>query len=90
MSISNTAANTLVQAIAPEALRGQTVSLYMLAVRGGMSLGGLLTGLSISWLGIRHALLINGVVAVAAQLVVGRQWLRRAPAATPPAPQESA
>lgn len=90
MSISNTAANTLVQAIAPEALRGQTVSLYMLAVRGGMSLGGLLTGLSISWLGIRHALLINGVVAVAAQLIVGRQWLRGAPAATAPAAQESA
>ena len=90
MSISNTAANTLVQAIAPEALRGQTVSLYMLAVRGGMSLGGLLTGLSISWLGIRHALLINGMLAVVAQLVVGRQWLRGAPVADGPVAQQGA
>jgi MFS family permease len=81
MSISNTAANTLVQSIAPDALRGQTVSLYMLAVRGGSSLGGLLTGLSISGLGIRHALLLNGALAIAAQLFIGRQWMRAAPVA---------
>jgi MFS family permease len=74
MSVSNTAANTLVQAIAPESLRGQTVSLYMLAVRGGTSLGGLLTGVSISWFGVRHALLINGVLAIVAQLMVGWRW----------------
>ena len=50
LSISNTAANTLVQSAAPPTLRGQSVGLYMLAVRGGLSLGGdrvLLTGVSI-------------------------------------------
>jgi MFS family permease len=78
MSVSNTAANTLVQSIAPVALRGQTVSLYMLAVRGGMSLGGLLTGVSISWIGVRHALLVNGALAVALQLLIARGWWRRA------------
>lgn len=47
MNISNTAVNALVQSIATASLRGQTVSLRMLAVRGGMRLGGLLTGVSI-------------------------------------------
>lgn len=72
----------MVQSIAPETLRGQTVSLYMLAVRGGSSLGGLLTGLSISGLGIHHALLLNGALAIAAQLFIGRQWIRIAPLAS--------
>ena len=76
MSVSNTAANTLVQAIAPPSLRGQTVSLYMLAVRGGMSLGGLVTGMSIVWVGVRHALLINGAVAIAAQLLIAQTGWR--------------
>ena len=48
----------------------------MLAVRGGTSLGGLVTGATIGWLGVRHALLLNGVLAVFAQLVIGRSWLR--------------
>jgi len=78
MSVSNTAANTLVQAIAPPTLRGQTVSLYMLAVRGGMSLGGLLTGMSIGWVGVRHALLINGAMAIAVQPLLARTWWRPA------------
>lgn len=76
MSVSSTSANTLVQAIAPSALRGQTVSLYMLAVRGGMSLGGLVTGLSIGWIGIQHALMVNGALAIGLQLLIGRHWLR--------------
>ena len=37
MSVSNISANTLLQATAPPYLRGQTVSLYMLAMRGGIS-----------------------------------------------------
>ncbi len=78
MSVANTAANTLVQSIAPVTLRGQTVSLYMLAVRGGMSLGGLATGVSISWLGVRDALLVNGALAVVLQLLIARVWWRGA------------
>jgi MFS family permease len=75
MSVSNISANTLLQANTPSQLRGETVSLYMLAMRGGLSIGSLLTGVSVSLLGVRHALLINGALAVAAQVVVGREWL---------------
>jgi predicted MFS family arabinose efflux permease len=74
MAVSNTSANTVAQAISPAGLRGETVSLYMLAVRGGTSLGGLLTGATIGWLGVRHALLLDGALAVVLQLAIGRSW----------------
>jgi hypothetical protein len=48
----------------------------MLAIRGGLSIGGLLTGMSVSALGVRHALLINGIIATVAQMTVGRKWMR--------------
>jgi len=78
MSVSNISSNTLVQANTTAQLRGQTVSLYMLAMRGGLSLGSLLTGLTVSLLGVNHALLLNGAVAVLAQWLVARDWNRAA------------
>ena len=76
MTVSNTSANTLLQATTHASLRGETAGLYMLAMRGGVSVGSLVTGLSATLLGIREALVINGLIAVAAHLVVGRQWFR--------------
>lgn len=76
MSVSNTSANALLQEIAPLPLRGQAISMYMLAMRGGISLGSLLTGVSVSLVGIREALLINGTLALLAYAIVGRQWFR--------------
>jgi len=85
MTVSNTAANSLLQATAAPGLLGQTVSLYMLAVRGGISLGALLTGATVGLLGVQHALLLNGLLAVAAQLALAWMWAR-----TPiPAPDPS-
>jgi MFS family permease len=74
MTASNAAANGLLQTAAPEALRGQSVSLFMLAMRGGMAIGSLLTGLMVSCLGVRHALLVNGLRAVAVHGWVGHRW----------------
>jgi predicted MFS family arabinose efflux permease len=76
MTMSNTSANTLLQSAARPALRGQTVSLFMLVMRGGMALGGLLTGLCISMLGVREALLVNGLLAMGLQLALARFWSR--------------
>ncbi len=76
MTASNTSANTLLQAAAPERIRGRTVSLYMLAMRGGISIGGLLTGSMIHLLGLRPALLVDGILAVALQFALGRRWSR--------------
>jgi hypothetical protein len=50
----------------------------MLAVRGGISIGCLATGLSIHAVGIRGALLINGLLAILCQCLVGRSaWARQ-------------
>lgn len=80
MTISNTAMNALLQSTARPGLLGQTVSLYMLAMRGGLALGALLTGASANLLGVRRALLINGIVAVVGQALVAR-WSLRVPGA---------
>jgi len=76
MTGSNASANTHLQAMAPVAIRGQSVSLFMLAMRGGIAIGGLFTGVTVSLLGVREALLLNGVLALAAQFAVRRTWLR--------------
>lgn len=76
MSVTNTSTNTLVQTGTPESLRGRAVSLFMLVSRGGMALGSLVMGLSVSLVGIRQALLINGLLAIAVQAAIGRSWLR--------------
>ncbi len=46
----------------------------MLAMRGGLSFGALLTGAVVGVLGVRHALLLNGVLAVAAQVALSRTF----------------
>jgi MFS family permease len=89
MSVTNTSTNTVVQTSASSHLRGQAVSLYMLAVRGGAALGSLLTGLSVTLLGIREALLINGTLAILAQVLIGRHW-QDTPVPTAPDTQSSA
>ncbi len=76
LTISNTAANSLLQVTARPQLLGQTVSLYMLVMRGGMSLGALLTGLAVESFGVQHALLVNGVIAVVVECCVAWMWLR--------------
>lgn len=76
MTASNASANALLQATAPARIRGQSVSLFMLAMRGGLALGGLATGLSVSLLGVREALLVNGVLALVVHTAIRRPWLR--------------
>ena len=78
MTLSNTSANTLLQSAAQAEVRGQSVSLFMLVMRGGMALGGLLTGLSVSLLGVRQALFANGALAVGLQLLIWLFWSRSA------------
>jgi len=74
MTVSNTAANTLLQARAAPHLLGRTVSIYMLAMRGGVSIGALGTGAAVGLVGVRHALLANGLLAVAGQFAISQRW----------------
>ncbi len=76
MNVSNTSANSFLQGTTASHLRGQAVSLYMLAMRGGLSVGSLLTGAVAHLWGVREALLLNGVLALAIQFWVGHEWRR--------------
>jgi predicted MFS family arabinose efflux permease len=64
LTLANTAANSNLQLRANDHARGKYASLYQLAFRGGISLGGLLTGAVAGHLGIMTALLLNGLLAV--------------------------
>ena len=72
MTGSNTLSNTVVQQTAKAEHRGQAVSLYMLAMRGGSALGSLTTGVLVHLVGIRTALVIDGSAAVVVQLAIIR------------------
>ncbi len=48
----------------------------MLALRGGLSVGALLLGGAVSLLGVRHALLFSGLLAVTVQVVIAMLWFR--------------
>jgi MFS family permease len=53
---------SLVQLIAPNEMRGRVMSIYMVAFRGGMPLGSLVTGKVADATSATHALAINGIL----------------------------
>ncbi len=66
---------SLVQLIAPNEMRGRVMSIYMLAFRGGMPLGSLISGWLATSLGAPTVIGINGalLIAVAAYFLVRNQ-----------------
>ena len=56
---------SLVQLIAPNQMRGRVMSIYMVAFRGGMPLGSLVTGLVIDRIGAPAAIAVNGILLTA-------------------------
>jgi MFS family permease len=59
---------SLVQLIAPNEMRGRVMSIYMLAFRGGMPLGSLVSGYLATLLGAPRVIAINGVLLVGVAL----------------------
>jgi MFS family permease len=55
---------SLVQLIAPNEMRGRVMSIYMLAFRGGMPLGSLVSGYLATFIGAPKVIGINGVLLV--------------------------
>ena len=53
---------SLVQLVAPDHMRGRVMSIYMVAFRGGMPLGSLVSGALVSRLGLSVVLTINGAL----------------------------
>jgi predicted MFS family arabinose efflux permease len=76
MTGCNASAQSLIQTTAQANLRGQSMSLYMLSMRGGLALGALLTGSVVSLIGVRATLLADGLLALVLQLIIARGWRR--------------
>jgi MFS family permease len=55
---------SLIQLIAPNEMRGRVMSIYMVAFRGGMPLGSLVSGYLATFIGAPAVLSINGVLLV--------------------------
>ena len=68
LTASNISINAVLQENIGNNIRGRIVSLYQLALSGGISIGALFTGFMVTQLNISIALLINGIFAVAFQI----------------------
>jgi MFS family permease len=55
---------SLIQLIAPNEMRGRVMSIYMLAFRGGMPLGSLVSGYFATLVGAPMVISINGALLV--------------------------
>ena len=64
---------SLIQLIAPNEMRGRVMSIYMVAFRGGMALGSLVSGYLATFIGAPTVIAINGVLLV----VVATYFLAR-------------
>ena len=73
LTVANTSANTFLQPQANDLNRGQTASLFMLAMRGGLSLGNLATGMIISLSSVHLAFAMNGLLAIGVQAFIFRR-----------------
>jgi len=71
---------SLVQLIAPNEMRGRVMSIYMLAFRGGMPLGSLVSGYLATYLGAPMVIGMNGalLVVVAGYFLVRSHGVREA------------
>jgi len=71
---------SLIQLIAPNEMRGRVMSIYMVAFRGGMPLGSLVSGYLATYFGAPRVIAINGVllVVVAAYFLVRSREVREA------------
>src|SRR5207244_8140288 len=71
---------SLIQLIAPNEMRGRVMSIYMVAFRGGMPMGSLVSGYLATFIGAPRVIGINGVllVLVAAYFLVRNHGVREA------------
>ena len=70
--------NSLVQLTVPDELRGRVISIYLMAVRGGMPLGSLVSGYFITQFSAPAVVAINGLLLslVAAGFLMGNRGVR--------------
>lgn len=72
----NASAQSILQSSVSDEFRGRTASIYVLALRGGVPLGNLVTGLTVSHFGIRSAIFANGTLSIFTLLWIANFWLK--------------
>jgi len=78
MSTTMALANTTVQSITPDALRGRVMSIYMTVFAGTTPIGALVAGVSARFLGAPASIAIGGATVVLAAAGVGVWGVRLA------------
>ena len=68
LTVTNISVNTFLQENADSNFRGRIASLYQLALFGGISIGALVTGFTVSKFSISTALVLNGAIAFVLQV----------------------
>lgn len=70
-------ANTMLQAVTPDHLRGRIMSVYMLVLNGSTPIGNLFIGVLAHGFGISIAILVGAILSWTAAIL---GWMKRAPA----------
>ncbi|MDQ3043792.1 MAG: MFS transporter [Chloroflexota bacterium] len=69
-------ANTTVQTIAPDELRGRVMSVYMTVFHGTIPFGALVAGASASWFGAPASVAFGGLITLLAAAIIGGPFAR--------------
>ena len=76
MSITLATANTTVQSLVPDALRGRVSSIYMTVFLGTVPIGALIAGMTTAWLGLFGSILAGATVVLVAAVTFAASGFR--------------
>ena len=71
--LGTTSANTLIQSLAPEQLRGRVVSIYIMILMGSTPIGALISGALAELIGISATTTINALLCIVGGIWYGRR-----------------
>jgi len=71
MMLQSASANTILQTVVDEHMRGRVMSFYSMAVLGAMPIGSLLTGILADRIGTRNTMIAGAVVCLAGAIYFG-------------------
>jgi MFS family permease len=74
MMLQMASSNTLIQTMAPDALRGRVMAVYSMMLMGMAPFGALLAGAIANHLGAPRAVVLGGLTCLAGALVFGSKW----------------
>lgn len=71
--LQSASANTIIQTLVPDEMRGRVMSIYIMSFLGTMSLGNLFQGTLVSFIGAPATVIVSGIVCVAIAIFYARQ-----------------